>query len=79
MTGKLERDHWHPGFCGAIELEFREYREGLEFEAEHLLSKEPLRIDMLISKRIKASALGIRLAISAGGITYLNTSRRMTG
>ena len=42
MPGKMERDHWHPGFLGAMEIEFREFRSDLVFDDEHSLSKEPL-------------------------------------
>ncbi|MBR3316795.1 MAG: hypothetical protein IKG21_03085 [Atopobiaceae bacterium] len=51
------KDHWHPGFLGAMELEFREYRRSLDFDDEHTLSKEPLRIDLLIIKKEKGVAI----------------------
>jgi hypothetical protein len=44
---------WHPGFYGAAELELRKDRENLEFEREYNLSKEPLRVDLLIVKKRK--------------------------
>ena len=54
MADKLERDHWHPGFLGAMEIEFMEYLpERLSFDDEHNLSKEPIRIDLLIIKKSK--------------------------
>lgn len=53
-TGKIK---WHPGFCGGIELELKDYRRILEFEPEHYLSKEPLRMDMLIIKKKKDSKI----------------------
>lgn len=40
--------HWHTAFQAAAELELRENIEELTFEPEHYLSKEPLRIDLLI-------------------------------
>lgn len=40
-----------PAFLAATELEFRENLEELEFEPEHNLSKEPLRMDLLILKK----------------------------
>ncbi len=43
---------WHPAFYGGIELELREYRNALEFEEEHELSKEPLHMDMLVIKKL---------------------------
>lgn len=42
---------WHPGFYAGIEYELREYREILEFDREHVLSKEPVQMDMLIIKK----------------------------
>ena len=46
-----EKIQWHPGFCGGLELELRDYRDILEFEPEHYLSKEPIRMDMLVIKK----------------------------
>ena len=43
-----ERIAYHPGFYSAAELEFREDADRLEFAKEYNLSKEPLRMDMLI-------------------------------
>ena len=40
MADKIERDYWHPGFLGAMEIEFREYRKALIFDDEHSLSNE---------------------------------------
>jgi hypothetical protein len=42
---------WHPGFCGAAELELRQDRESLIFEPEYNLSKMPLRMDLFIIKK----------------------------
>lgn len=42
---------WHPGFYGAAELEFLSNKDELEFQREFNLSKEPLRIDLLIIKK----------------------------
>ena len=53
MPGKIERDHWHPGFLGAMGIEFRSYRQSLEFDDEHTLSKEPVRMDLLVIKKDK--------------------------
>ena len=53
MPDKIERDHWHPGFLGAMEIEFRAYRANLIFDDEHSLSKEPLKMDLLIIKKDK--------------------------
>ena len=43
---------WHPGFYGAAELELILNREELEFLREYNLSKEPLRMDLLIIKKL---------------------------
>jgi hypothetical protein len=43
-----EQIAWHPAFVEAIKAEFEDYEDGLEFKAEHQLTKEPLRIDALI-------------------------------
>jgi hypothetical protein len=43
--------HWHPGFYGGIELEFIEYKTSLTFDIEHELSKEPLKMDMVVIKK----------------------------
>ncbi len=42
---------WHPGFYGAAELEFLSNKGDLEFLREYNLSKEPLRMDLLIIKK----------------------------
>ena len=42
---------WHPGFVAAMDLELREYRDGLVFEKEYNLNTKPLEIDLLIIKK----------------------------
>lgn len=44
---------WHQGFYGAAQLEFRDDKDNLLFDTEHCLSKEAIRMDMLIVKKIK--------------------------
>jgi hypothetical protein len=44
---------WHPAFLQAIQLELADYRNVLEFRAEHQLTSEPLRIDLVIIKKPK--------------------------
>ena len=44
---------WHQGFYGAAQLEFRDDKDNLIFDTEHYLSKEAIRMDMLIVKKIK--------------------------
>ena len=43
---------WHPGFYGAAELEFLSNKDDLEFQREFNLSKEPIRMDLLIIKKL---------------------------
>lgn len=43
---------WHPGFYGAAELEFITNKGDLEFQREFNLSKEPIRMDLLIIKKL---------------------------
>ena len=47
---KLKID-WHPGFYGGIEYVLRSYKDSLSFDKEHVLSKEPVRMDMMIIKK----------------------------
>jgi hypothetical protein len=46
-----ERIPWHPAFFEAIQKELEEYKDILEFESEHPLTEEPLRMDVLIIKK----------------------------
>ena len=46
-----ERIAWHPGFASAVQLELGAYRGWLEYEVEHALNTEPLRIDLLVIKK----------------------------
>lgn len=54
MTDILEAVNiqWHPGFYGAAELEFLSNKGDLEFQREFNLSKEPIRMDLLIIKKL---------------------------
>lgn len=42
----------HPGFYSAAELEFLSNKSDLEFQREFNLSKEPIRMDLLIIKKL---------------------------
>lgn len=48
-----EKIKWHPAFAAAIQLELKDYKEELEFQTEYQLTDEPLRIDVLVIKKIK--------------------------
>lgn len=53
MTKSKEKAklQWHPGFFAAIQIEFREEAQYLEFESEHELGKKPMRIDTVVIKK----------------------------
>lgn len=53
MADNLEitKVQWHPGFYGAAELEFVKNKGDLEFQQEYNLSKEPIRIDLLVIRK----------------------------
>lgn len=57
MGDTPDKIQWHPVFYAATELELQENLEQLEIKTEYNLSKEPIRIDLLIirenEKRIK--------------------------
>jgi hypothetical protein len=47
------RTSWHPAFLEAIKLELDQYGDALEYIPEYQLTKEPLRIDVVIVKKRK--------------------------
>lgn len=59
MGNNLENTkiQWHSGFYGAAELEFGSDKGILEFNREYHLSKEPLRMDLLIIKKMADAPL----------------------
>jgi hypothetical protein len=57
--GKLR---WHPAFLQAMQLELFDYRDSLEFKYEYQLTSEPLRIDLLIIKKLKGMAIEKNIA-----------------
>ncbi|MDR2785170.1 MAG: hypothetical protein LBB83_04565 [Treponema sp.] len=46
-----KRITWHTAFCDAIRLELLPYADVLDFDIEHPLTREPLRIDVIIIKK----------------------------
>jgi len=50
MSDTPDNIPWHPAFYAATELEFKDDIESLEIQSEYQLSKEPLRIDVLLLK-----------------------------
>jgi hypothetical protein len=57
-----ERITWHTAFYDAIRLEFIHYQDVLEFAIEHQLTREPLRIDMVIIKKKKDALIDKHIA-----------------
>jgi hypothetical protein len=47
------KTYWHGAFFEAMQLELHEYKDVLEFYEEHHLSKEALRMDVLVVKKNK--------------------------
>jgi len=45
--------YWHDAHHEALQLELHEYEDALEFKKEHQLSKEALRMDTLVIKKVK--------------------------
>jgi hypothetical protein len=54
---RVDKIYWHSGFQGAVELEFRANKGDLEFDREHYLSKEPIRMDLLIIKVVNGARI----------------------
>ena len=50
---KRDKIYWHEAFYEALKLEFHQYKDFLEFQNEHRLSEEALRIDVLVVKKTK--------------------------
>jgi hypothetical protein len=44
---------WHPAFLQAMQQELGDYWDSLEFKYEYQLTSEPLRIDLLIIKKLR--------------------------
>jgi hypothetical protein len=61
---RADKIQWHPAFYAAAEWEFRENRDDLQFEREYNLSKEPIRMDLLIVKK----ANGVKIKNEIGHI-----------
>ena len=53
MRDTTEKVQWHSAFFDAIKAELDEYQQYLDFITEHQLTTEPLRIDVLIIKKLK--------------------------
>ena len=61
---EFEKTQWHPPFCSAMKLELRANREDLRFDMEHTLNTKPIRIDLLIVKKMQ----GVKIENEIGRI-----------
>jgi hypothetical protein len=52
-----EKIPWHPAFVQALQLEFEDYADVLEFRSEQPLTTEPLRIDAVVVKKKPGAAI----------------------
>lgn len=50
---KHEKLQWHPAFGAALEMEFINEKDSLNFIKEHTLNRKPLIIDCIIIKKKK--------------------------
>lgn len=57
-----------------MELEFIDYKDELIFEGEHQLSKEPLKMDLLIIKKKKTQSFVIKSEIFLDNIMCLSSN-----
>ena len=57
MSDKAKTIRWHQGFRGGIECLLWPYRNDLEYTPEFLLSKEALRIDLLVVKKTRDTVI----------------------
>ena len=48
MNTNDDKIQWHPAFDAALQIELEAEAEYLEFDSEHLLSKKPMQIDVLV-------------------------------
>jgi hypothetical protein len=53
---------WHPAFFEAIQLELDQYRDVLDFSSEYQLTSEPLKIDVVIIKKLRDVAITKNIA-----------------
>ena len=81
MNTNDEKIQWHPAFDAALQIEFGDETKYLEFDPEHLISKKPMQIDVLVKneKHVKLKAISgtrrcshaCKLGETEGGIEYV--------
>ena len=50
---ETKRTQWHPAFCSAVQLEFYDNKDDLDFKTEHSINTKPLIMDMLIIRKTR--------------------------
>ena len=70
---------WHPGFYGAMEIELIANKGAFEFQREYNLSKEPVRMDLLIIRKLRDVPIKNEIGYISKSTMLLNTKARMTG
>jgi hypothetical protein len=58
-----KRITWHTAFYDAIRLDLIQYHDVLDFDIEHSLTREPLRIDLVIIKKRKEARIEKPIAV----------------
>ena len=48
MNTKDDKIQWHPAFDAALQIELGDEAKYLKFESEHMLTKKPMQIDVLV-------------------------------
>jgi len=56
LTDSPDKVQWHPSFYGAAGFEFKNNKNDIKIVSEYNLSKQPLRIDLLIIKKNERKA-----------------------
>ena len=57
MNTNDEKIQWHPAFDAALQIEFGDEAKYLEFDPEHLISKKPMQIDVLVKEDCTAESI----------------------
>ena len=48
LNTNAEKIQWHPAFDAELQIEFGDEAKYLEVDPEHLISKKPMQIDVLV-------------------------------
>ena len=75
MPNSTEKIQWHPAFYDAIKAELDEYSSFLSFIPERQLTAEPLRMDLLVIKKLTDIQIDKNIGGYFNGIIYWSTKR----